>query len=404
MATVKKRKWTGADRKERSAWRVDFTDSNGVRKRRQFTKKEDADRFRISVEGQVQAGTYRASAEKVTVKEAADIYLADCDARLARGEITRRHLTMVKGRVWNYIAPDADRRAKQRRGSRHAKPFNHGLGGVKLSQLTPPVVKKFAGKLRDAGVSVPTTRKIVGSLHALLEYAVSENLVAVNAARRIRVKGRRDEGSKKIVPPSKDTLRRLIEVADENLRVEIIFAAATGVRAGELHALRWRHIDLEKQEVTVETRVDAHNQEDAPKSKAGFRTIPVGADVVKRLREWKVRSKFSKASDLVFPNSKGRYKAHTCLLEDQFYPLFGILAERHEADPENAPPAPTRFGWHALRHFAVSCWIEAGMAPKAVQTFAGHSTLAMTMSVYGHLFPSDDHGRAMDAISKSLFS
>jgi integrase len=91
------------------------------------------------------------------------------------------------------------------------------------------------------------------------------------------------------------------------------------------------------------------------------------------------------------------------LLEDQFYPLFAKLAERHEADPENAPPAPTRFGWHALRHFAVSCWIESRMAPKAVQTFAGHSTLAMTMSVYGHLFPSDDHGRAMDAIAKELF-
>jgi hypothetical protein len=44
------------------------------------------------------------------------------------------------------------------------------------------------------------------------------------------------------------------------------------------------------------------------------------------------------------------------------------------------------------------------LQPKAVQTFAGHSTLAMTMSVYGHLFPSDDHGRAMDAIAKGLFS
>lgn len=403
MATLKKRKWKGADGKERSAWRVDFTDSNGVRKRRQFERKDDADGFRISVEGAIQTGTFRASADKVTVREVADIYLADCDARLARGEITRRHLEIVRGRVWNYVCPDPVRAAKRKRNSRLPKSFSDGVAGVRLSQLTPPTVKRFAGKLRDAGVSVPTTRKIVGTLHAILEYAVSENLVAVNASRGLRVKGRRDEGSKKIVPPSKDTLRRLIEIADEDLRVEIIFAAATGVRAGELHALRWKHIDLEKAAVTIETRVDAHKTEDAPKSKAGFRTIPVGADVVKRLREWKLKSKFSKATDLVFPNSKGRYKAHTCLLEDRFYPLFRMLAERHEADPENAPPAPTRFGWHALRHFAVSCWIEAGMAPKAVQTFAGHSTLAMTMSVYGHLFPSDDHGRAMDAIAKELF-
>jgi integrase len=251
---------------------------------------------------------------------------------------------------------------------------------------------------------VPTARKIVGTLHAILEYAVSENLVAVNAARRIRIKGRRDEGSKKVVAPSKDTVRRLIEVADQDFQVQLVFAAATGVRAGELHALRWRHIDLDKQEVTVETRVDAHNAEDAPKSRAGFRTIPIGADVIKRLREWKVRSKFSKDSDLVFPNTKGKYRRHGHLLTESFYPLFEKLAEKHEADPENCPAAPARFNWHALRHFAVSCWIESGMAAKAVQTFAGHSTLAMTMSVYGHLFPSDDHGRAMDAISKNLFS
>lgn len=404
MATVKKRKWRSADGKERSAWRVSFSDSSGVRKRRQFARKEDADKFRIRVEGAIDAGTYRASADKITLKEVADLYLSDCDARVARGEITRRHLTMVKGRVWNYVCPDPIRAEKNKKRARGAKPFTDGVGGVRLSQLTPPVVKHFAGKLRDAGVSVPTARKIVGTLHAILEYAVSENLVAVNAARRIRIKGRRDEGSKKVVAPSKDAVRRLIEVADPDFQVQLIFAAATGVRAGELHALRWRHVDFDKQEVTVETRVDAYCEEDAPKSKAGYRTIPIGADVVKRLREWKVRSKFSKESDLIFPNKRGKYRRHEHLLNESFYPLFTKLAEQHEADPGRHPPPPDRFKWHSLRHFAVSCWIEAGLQPKVVQTFAGHSTLAMSMSVYGHLFPSDDHGRAMDAISKNLFS
>ncbi len=41
------------------------------------------------------------------------------------------------------------------------------------------------------------------------------------------------------------------------------------------------------------------------------------------------------------------------------------------------------FNWHALRHFAVSCWIDAGLSPKTVQTFAGHSSLQVTMDRYG---------------------
>ena len=46
----------------------------------------------------------------------------------------------------------------------------------------------------------------------------------------------------------------------------------------------------------------------------------------------------------------------------------------------------------------ISCWIEAALAPKTVQTFAGHSTLAVTMDRYGHLLMSDDYGRAMNDI------
>lgn len=43
-----------------------------------------------------------------------------------------------------------------------------------------------------------------------------------------------------------------------------------------------------------------------------------------------------------------------------------------------------------------------GVAPKTVQTFAGHSSLQVTMDRYGHLFPSDDHKAAMDAIAGEL--
>jgi integrase len=71
---------------------------------------------------------------------------------------------------------------------------------------------------------------------------------------------------------------------------------------------------------------------------------------------------------------------------------------------EGVHPTPCQPAWHSLRHFAVSCWIEAGLAPKTVQTFVGHATLQMTMDTYGHMFPSEDHSKAMDAIAKGLFT
>jgi integrase len=253
-------------------------------------------------------------------------------------------------------------------------------------------------------VSVPLTRKILGTLHAVLEYAIGEDMVAVNAARGVKVIGTRDEGSKKVTPPSKAAVRQIMGVADPDFLVEIIFAAASGLRAGEHHALRWRHIAFNKREVTVETRVDAYGDEDLPKSAAGIRTVPLGDAVLRQLREWKLRSKWSNADDLVFPNGSGSYARHSHHLNDKFYPLFDKMAELHKADPAAHAAPPKRFTWHSLRHFAVSCWIEARLAPKTVQTFVGHATLQMTMDTYGHMFPSEDHSKAMDAIAKGLFT
>jgi integrase len=79
-----------------------------------------------------------------------------------------------------------------------------------------------------------------------------------------------------------------------------------------------------------------------------------------------------------------------------------FLDQAHKEDPAGVPEPPARFNWHALRHFAISTWIEVGLAPKTVQTFAGHSSLAITMDRYGHLFSSDNHKAAMDSIAGEL--
>ena len=202
--------------------------------------------------------------------------------------------------------------------------------------------------------------------------------------------GRRDEGAKKITPPSKEDLRKLIEAADPDFRVQLVLASATGLRAGELHALRWRHIDLDKGEITVETRVDTYGEEDVTKTAAGVRTVPLSSMVSNMLKAWRLKSRFALDTDLVFANRRGGYPCHNNTVKRRFKPLF-----------EKTNVAP--FNWHALRHFAISTWIESGLSPKTVQSFAGHSSLQVTMDRYGHLFPSEDHQQAMERIAKGIF-
>jgi integrase len=368
MASVRKRTWTAAG-ETKTAW-LDYYDSRSQRQRKHFANKKAADAFRISVEGQLASGIYRPDASKLTLKAACQGFLDHCAGRLRRDErMTRKMLTIYRGHINNHILH-----------------FEHGLASWRLSHLTARAVGDFRDRLRNAGATVPTTRKILATLHSILEYAISQDWIAANPARAVKVIGPRNEGSKKIVPPHKAELSRIVSAANPSLRLMILFAASTGARAGEQWAARWSDVDFDKAQLRISRRVDAYGEEGSPKSAAGVRTVPLSAQLISALKAWKLQSEFSKPEDLIFTNRVGSYVGHDNLIKRKFAPL-----------------RPS-FNWHGLRHFAVSTWIEAGLSPKAVQTFAGHASLQMTMDRYGHLFPSEDHKRAIDGIATTLFT
>jgi len=244
MAVIRKRTWKNADGVESTRWFVDIRDGNGHRERRQFDSRKEADAYWIATEGQMRAGSFRSDASKFTVKDAADRFLEHCEGRRQRGErMTRQNYKTMDGHVHNYICRDPKRHEGKARPSR-LKQFDGGIGSIKLSQLTARSVGDFRDQLREAGVTVVTTRKILSTLQQLLGYAVDHDMIGINVARGVKVIGRRDEGARKIVPPTKEAMRAMLAVADEDFRVKLAFASSTGVRAGELHALRWHHLDL----------------------------------------------------------------------------------------------------------------------------------------------------------------
>ncbi|MBA9035466.1 MULTISPECIES: tyrosine-type recombinase/integrase [Rhizobium] len=117
--------------------------------------------------------------------------------------------------------------------------------------------------------------------------------------------------------------------------------------------------------------------------------MPIGKTLLSALIAGKSKSHHAGAEDFVFPDGRGNFTRHTNMTK-RFWNPFVTAAS---IEP---------IGWHALRHFAVSTWIEAGLQPKAVQTLAGHASYAITMNRYGHLFPSDEHQEAFDKIAEAL--
>ena len=177
-------------------------------------------------------------------------------------------------------------------------------------------------------------------------------------------------------------------------------AIFTGLRASELRGLRWADVDLKKGELHVRQRADRYNAIGAPKSEAGERTVPLPPIVANALRELKLICKAD--ADIVFVSSSGHVRSHSNIVFYGWHPA-------QIAAGVTKPDGTAKYtGLHALRHFYASWCINRtadgglGLTPKLVQERLGHSTIGMTLDVYGHLFPRGDDGSELAAAEKSL--
>jgi integrase len=187
----------------------------------------------------------------------------------------------------------------------------------------------------------------------------------------------------------------------------------TGLRASELRGLRWTDVDLKASRLHVRQRADRYHAIAMPKSDSGQRSIPLPPIVVNTIREWRLACPKGKLG-LVFPNGAGRVESLANITNRGLAPTMvraGVTVDTVEKDEMGEPILAAKYtGLHALRHFYASWCInrraDGGLelSPKMVQGRMGHSSITMTMDVYGHLFPSRDDGQEMAAAERALFA
>jgi integrase len=190
--------------------------------------------------------------------------------------------------------------------------------------------------------------------------------------------------------------------AVEGHRFEGLFKIAlfTGMRQGELLALRWSDIRLNERVIYVRRSVYRRRKHgwvfSDPKSANSTRKIDVDESAIKALRHHRARQLQERLlkgdrwedNDLVFPNTLGRPVRADNFLKDWFYPLL-----------EKSGLPKIRF--HDLRHSCASLLLELGVQPKVVQELLGHSSIAITMDIYSHVMPNIQKD-ALDLLGKAL--
>jgi integrase len=184
--------------------------------------------------------------------------------------------------------------------------------------------------------------------------------------------------------PDAGEVKRLIQTATEGKqRVLLLTAALTGLRASELRGLRWNDVDLKAGELHVRQRADQFNEIGPPKSRTGTRMIPLAPQLVQALKRWKLLCPNGDAN-LVFPTRKGTIEYHANMLRS----LTPVMQAAGVVMADGEP----KYGLHAFRHFFASWCInpkERGgreLPAKVVQHLLGHSSIVMTLDIYGHMF------------------
>jgi integrase len=388
--SVRQRKWTTAKGAEREAWIVDYVDQRGTRRLKTFLRKKDAVAFETTMRGEVREGTHVPDRETVPLRQAGEEWLESC--RAAGLEPTtidqyRQHLKL------------------------HIEPL---LGGIKLSQLSVPGVRAFQDRLRKEGRSDAMIKRVTVSLGSILADAqergrISRNVVREMVKGRARGKARQSERRQKprlqvgVGIPTPAEIRAIVENVKGRWRPLLITAIFTGMRASELRGLRWSDVDLKHARIHVRQRADRYHTIGMPKSDAGQRAIPVSPIVVNTLREWKRDCPEGKL-DLVFPTGAGNVEAHPNIVARGYGPTQVAAGVVNDAGGAKYP------GLHALRHFYASWCINPpdrgglGLSPKEVQERLGHSSIMMTMDVYGHLFPKNDDSAALAEAESRLLA
>jgi integrase len=296
--------------------------------------------------------------------------------------------------------PSQPRRGVQERSARLMRAF----GGVRLASITTADVARFLAALDREDVSARTVNKHRQVLHAIFEYARRDDAFGLRENPVSRTEKRPEAGTKPIEtfdpeevhaigraaregkhrprPPhdfSPETVAEWQRINDQDAAL-VTVAAFTGLRLGELLALRWSDVDFAGARITVARAMSAGEEASTTKSRR-FRVVPLADQAAAELERISRRRHFTGRGDIVFCRADGGPLDRT------------TVRKRFQRAQQEAGVRVRRF--HDLRHTFGSLAIR-NLDSVTVQAMMGHSRLTTTER-YLHAKPRTDDAARLSA-------
>lgn len=271
------------------------------------------------------------------------------------------------------------------------------FGNFKVGQISTAHVASLIRDLEAKDLSRSTIDNALKPLQGTLRFAMSRGLVGVNPLANLTVDERPPHAPRAVFEWSPESISKLLAASRElaakpttryNFEPLLALAVRTGLRLGEILGLQWADLELGGDAPSLHVRRQLTRLGDLaePKTTKALRRVPLSASLARFMAEHKMASPFSQDEDLVFAGPTGGPLSHRNVQRQG----FKKAAEAAELEGVS---------FHSLRHAAASQLIAAGISPIVLADLLGHSSSAITLGVYAHLF---DRTRSDGAVRAAM--
>ena len=257
---------------------------------------------------------------------------------------------------------------------------NSSLGRLTLDKVRPSHVEGWVVELRRKGLADSTIRTAYTVLRAILDTAVRDGAIGINPAAAIK---RPKVTSKEATHLTPTQVADLLDAAGGTRYAPLFeLLVHTGLRRGEALALRWTDIDLDRGLLRVRgtlARIDGSLVVTEPKTAKSKRFVPVSSPAGSLL----LNVRRAQAAERLHAGSAWHETGYVFTTEtgEPCDPRNALRAFKVAAVRAGQPKA----GLHTLRHSAASVMLSHGVPLKVVSEILGHSSIAITGDVYGHV-------------------